>query len=103
MHIVAICPALPTIANGVMEYHVVEDLFNSTILYMLNGTVATYTCNDGFSLDGNTTTRICDTRNWTGTEPMCIKSKPMQIHTLWVLVHDSTRMGMASNTGLVAW
>ncbi len=40
-----------------------------------NGTIATYTCDDGFRLHGNAT-RICDTGNWTGTVPVCIESKP---------------------------
>ena len=48
-----------------------EDVFNGT---RPNGTAATYTCDDGFRLDGNAT-RTCDTGNWTGTVPVCIESK----------------------------
>ena len=50
-----------------------ESLLNAT---RPNGTVATYTCDDGFRLDGNTRIRICDTGNWTATAPVCIESKP---------------------------
>ena len=76
--IVAFCRDLPPIDNGVLEYDMMESLFNAT---RPNGTVATYTCDDGFRLDGNATSyRICDTGNWTATEPACIESKP------WVYV-----------------
>ncbi len=51
-----------------------EDSLNGT---RLNGTIAIYTCMDGFSLDGiGTQTRTCFNGNWTGTEPVCIASKP---------------------------
>ncbi len=40
---------------------------------LTNETIATYTCNDGFSLAGNPN-RIYDTGKWTGAEPMCIES-----------------------------
>ena len=57
--------------NGTLEYNMEEDVFNGT---RPNGTVATYTCINGFRLDGNAT-RTCDTGNWTGTVPVCIESR----------------------------
>ncbi|XP_064385779.1 uncharacterized protein LOC135334492 isoform X2 [Halichondria panicea] len=39
----------------------------------LNGTVATYTCNFGYSLLGDVT-RTCDTGNWTSNAPLCTLS-----------------------------
>ncbi|XP_064386944.1 uncharacterized protein LOC135335380 isoform X3 [Halichondria panicea] len=67
----AICFDLPQIEmeNGTLEYNMEEDVFNGT---RPNGTVATYTCINGFRLDGNAT-RICDTGNWTGTVPVYIE------------------------------
>ena len=63
---VAIFPGLPPIDNAIFDYNTMESL-------LTNETVAIYTCNDGFSLDGNAN-RICDTGKWTGVEPMCIES-----------------------------
>ncbi len=35
------------------------------------GSIASYSCNDGFSLNGDPT-RVCQsTAQWSGTEPMC--------------------------------
>ncbi len=48
-----------------------------------NGTVATYTCDGGFMLDGNAT-RICNTGNWTGTVPVCIESKSCMSKCMYV-------------------
>ncbi|XP_064397880.1 uncharacterized protein LOC135344578 [Halichondria panicea] len=68
----AFCRDLPPIDNGVLEYDMMESLFNAT---RPNGTVAMYTCDDGLRLDGNATSyRICDTGNWTATEPVCIEN-----------------------------
>ncbi len=51
--IVAFCRDLPRINNGVLDYNnMMESLLNDT---RPNGTVATYTCDDGFRLDGNAT------------------------------------------------
>ncbi len=61
--------------NGTLDYDTEEDVLSAT---RPNGTVATYTCISGFRLDGNAT-RICDTGNWTGTEPVCIESKCMSM------------------------
>ncbi len=58
-----------------------EDMISGT---RPNGTVATYTCDDGFRLDGNAT-RICDTGNWAGTVPVCIESKSCMSNNLY---HD---------------
>ncbi len=51
-----------------------------------NGTVATYTCDGGFRLDGNAT-RICDTGNWTGTVPVCIESKSCMSKCMYTYVY----------------
>ncbi|XP_064385961.1 uncharacterized protein LOC135334617 isoform X2 [Halichondria panicea] len=65
----AFCSDLREIGSGTLEYNMEEDVFNGT---RPNGTAATYTCDDGFRLDGNAT-RTCDTGNWTGTVPVCIE------------------------------
>ena len=65
-----------------------ESLLNDT---RPNGTVATYTCDDGFRLDGNATSyRICDTGNWTATEPVCIESKPWVLYDTVCILRCST-------------
>ena len=45
-----------------------------------NGTVATFTCMDGFILDGTTNTRICLNGGWTGTERVCLKGVALSLH-----------------------
>ncbi|XP_064385904.1 uncharacterized protein LOC135334578 isoform X3 [Halichondria panicea] len=67
----AVCFDLPQIEMeiGTLEYNMEEDMISGT---RPNGTVATYTCINGFKLDGDAD-RICDTGNWTGTVPVCIE------------------------------
>ncbi|XP_064386824.1 receptor tyrosine-protein kinase erbB-3-like isoform X3 [Halichondria panicea] len=65
------CFNLPEIADRNLEYDTKEDPFIGT---RPNGTVATFTCMDGFILDGTTNTRICLNGGWTGTERVCLKA-----------------------------
>ena len=58
---VILCDQLPEPANGSLA------LSNRTIF----GSVAEYSCNDGFLLEGDTTTRLCTSDGWTGSEPTC--------------------------------
>ncbi len=71
--ILAVCRDLRQIEieNGDSNYSM-EGRFFGSFRYRPNGTVAMYTCNDGFKLDGNVN-RTCDTGNWTGTVPVCVE------------------------------
>ena len=69
--IVVFCSDLVQIDNGTLSF---IDLPLSGP--KPNRTVATYTCDGGFTLDRNAT-RICDNGNWTGTVPVCIESNPL--------------------------
>ncbi len=69
---VAFCSNLPEIVDGNLDYNMDDAPFIGT---RPNGTVVTYTCDDGFKFDGNATNRTCFNGDWTGTEPMCIKGK----------------------------
>ena len=63
------CPPLPEIDNGMVE---VSSLFP--------GGVATYTCDPGFILVGDST-RICrDTGTWSGEEPTCERKLLSPLH-----------------------
>jgi len=54
------CPDLPAPANGAVS-----------MSGIIVGSTATYSCNEGFSLDGNVE-RTCEDDMWTGTEPVCL-------------------------------
>ncbi len=69
----AFCFNLPEIADRNLEYDTKEDPFIGT---RPNGTVATFTCMDGFILDGITNTRICLNGVWTGTERVLKRYSP---------------------------
>ncbi len=80
---VAFCSDLPQVVNGDFMYNLTEDLLNAT---KLNGTVVTYICPSGFSLDGNAT-RTCFNGDWSDTEPVCIAiaSKPRVCTYVWYM------------------
>ncbi len=75
---VAFCSDLNLVTDfryDTIIYNVNTTSENPLIVTRPNGTVATYTCMNGYKLDGNAT-RTCDTGNWTGTVPECIASEP---------------------------
>ena len=44
---------------------------NVNVLSRMQGSTATYSCNEGYLLEGDSS-RICDgTAMWTGNEPVC--------------------------------
>ncbi len=60
------CSSLSPIANGLITYESdTTDPFNF-------GTTATYSCNDGFRLGGNTVRTCVGSELWDGTEPECL-------------------------------
>ena len=67
------CPALTADPNGGLSYSSVDQTGPFAI-----GTVATFTCNTGFALNGALMTLTCadddgadDVGTWGGTEPAC--------------------------------
>ena len=67
------CPALTADPNGGLSYSSVDQTGPFAI-----GTVATFTCNTGFTLNGALMTLTCadddgadDVGTWGGTEPAC--------------------------------
>ncbi len=70
------------IENGASNYTMNEELIGGNS-YRPNGTLETYTCDDGYSLVGDAN-RICDTGNWMGTVPVCVESKRWVCITLCV-------------------
>ena len=59
------CEALPPIANGR-----VTELDSSLGV----GSIATYTCDNGYSPTGGDTQRVCTENGvWTGQEPSCAR------------------------------
>ena len=54
------CPDLLAPANGAVS-----------MSGIIVGSTATYSCNEGFSLDGNVE-RTCEDDMWTGTDPACL-------------------------------
>ena len=54
------CGSLPNPANGVVS-------LSDTVF----GSVATYSCNDGFTLEGETTRQCEVSGRWSGTPPSC--------------------------------
>ena len=69
LSIVVTCPMLPSPANGEVTY--------SDLLRYTNGTVATYSCGEGFGLSGGDVTRTCEGDGsspngaWSGVTPSC--------------------------------
>ncbi|XP_064386138.1 mucin-2-like isoform X3 [Halichondria panicea] len=57
-----VCLSLPPPTNGGVSY---------TDPTLGDGTVATYTCDTGYTLDGDTTTRTCGSGVWSGSAPTC--------------------------------
>ena len=73
---VAFCSNLSQIDHGDLVYDnggIIGFTLNDT---KPNGTVASYSCSSGFSINTPDSTRICFDGDWTGTEPACISSKP---------------------------
>ena len=72
IYTVIMCPPLPTITNGTISYS--PDVTSDYDL----GTIATYTCEAGFYLEGNEV-RVCMDDDgmdviglWSGQEPSCV-------------------------------
>ncbi len=59
------CPDLTDLQNRVISYSTVSD--NS---YRRVTTVATHSCEAGYTLNGDTT-RTCGSGMWSGSDPMC--------------------------------
>ncbi|XP_064387502.1 uncharacterized protein LOC135335845 isoform X3 [Halichondria panicea] len=59
------CPPLPEIANGMISY-----LPDNTSDYDV-GTIASYVCEDGFTLNGDDTRNCQSDRTFSGMEPVC--------------------------------
>ncbi len=60
------CPDLTVPANGIISYNL------GTVSPRLVNTVATYTCDTGYTLDGGITTRTCRSDGvWSGFSPDC--------------------------------
>ncbi len=77
--LLALCPTLSQIDNGTLIFNSDSPDGSRT-----NGTVALYSCSDGFMLDG-LDNRTCFNGVWNGEEdPMCIASKPW-VHVYMVL------------------
>ncbi len=57
------CPDLTVPANGMISYNI------ETASLRPVGTVATYTCVPGYTLNGGT--RTCGSGMWSGNEPAC--------------------------------
>ena len=55
------CPALPDPVNGAVTWP------SLTV-----GSIATYTCDDGFELEGSMTRTCESSAMWSGDEPICI-------------------------------
>ena len=61
-----ICPDLTVPANGMISYNM------GTVSPRPVDTVATYTCDTGYTLNGGTTTRTCESDGvWSGLAPAC--------------------------------
>ena len=65
------CETLPTIEKGVIVYRMDDD----DMAPFDHGVIATYSCQDGYSLSGDAV-RSCREHNgtmgtWNGTEPSC--------------------------------
>ncbi len=64
---IVICTDLISLANGNINYGGAGSTDNRPV-----GTVATHTCNPGFSLDRGDTTRTCRSDGvWSGSAPTC--------------------------------
>ena len=60
------CPDFTALHNGVISYNTV-----SANGYRRVTTVATHTCNTGFTLTHSTSMRTCSASGWDGTAPTC--------------------------------
>ena len=67
-HAEIVCEKLNNPDNGVVE-------FTSTIF----GSIATYTCNEGFVLNGNKKRECTVTGKWSGIEPSCYRKIQNQL------------------------
>ncbi len=77
------CSVLAPVANGNITYNTINQPLNSTLP---NGTVATVTCNDGYSLEG-TGIRVCIVGNWTSNASTCVESKCL-VTVLIIINHN---------------
>ena len=82
------CPTLTAPANGQVSYN--TDMSSPFDI----GTVATFSCDAGFSLNGTTATLVCadddqaDTiGTWGGTEPNCLGK--LQVKTLILCIFSA--------------
>ncbi len=63
---IVICSDLPSLADGTINYGGAGSTNSKPV-----DTVATYTCNTGYTLNGGTTTRTCGSGVWSGSAPTC--------------------------------
>ena len=66
MHFLSDCTTLSMITNGI-----VQNSESSTSDIITNGTVATYSCADGYELVGEENRTCLVDGTWTGAEPHC--------------------------------
>ncbi len=79
--IVITCSDLPSLANGIINYGGAGSTDSRPV-----NTVATYTCDTGYTLNGGST-RTCGSDGvWSGLAPTCQR----KIYTVWMYVHYSS-------------
>ncbi len=61
----AICPELPTLANGTISYS------PNNVMIRRDGAIATHSCDSGYTLSGDQTRTCQANRDWSGLEPAC--------------------------------
>ena len=66
-HFPADCTPLSMITNGTVQYST-EPIASG---FITNGTVATYSCADGYELAGEENRTCLVDGTWTGAEPQC--------------------------------
>ncbi len=72
------CPPLPEIANGMISY-----LPDNTSDYDV-GTMASYVCEDGFTLNGDDTRNCQSDRTFSGMEPVCSMTREWTIFLYYI-------------------
>ena len=70
IHAANYCPALLDVDNGVIKYEYVRPEGGNTAA---GNVVATYSCNDGYSLIGESTLTCLSNEVWSSTLPLCAR------------------------------
>ena len=71
INVVGVCPSLASLPNGQVDYDSNPDDDGQ---YPMNAS-ATFSCNDEYVLDGETSTICQDSGNWNQPTPTCIGNK----------------------------